>query len=114
MWWALIEEVAQRAEVMACEMEMACCVRGYHVYKDYVGSSIWGSCLCVARSQPTQKNSHCKIIHFLCTKNFRTKIKQIMVGLGMKLYTITTIASFWSDSASKLSCCLCVMYDGHQ
>ena len=28
MWWALIEEIAQRAE------EMACCVRGYHVYKD--------------------------------------------------------------------------------
>ena len=28
MWWALIEEIAQRVE------EMACCVRGYHVYKD--------------------------------------------------------------------------------
>ena len=34
VWWALIEEIAQRAEEMACEKETACCVRGYHVYKD--------------------------------------------------------------------------------
>ena len=34
MWWALIEEIAPCAEEMACEKKMACCVRGYHVYKD--------------------------------------------------------------------------------
>ena len=34
MWWALIEEIATHAEAMAYEKEMACCVRGYHVYKD--------------------------------------------------------------------------------
>ena len=28
--WALIE-IAPRAEEMACEKEMACCVRDYHV-----------------------------------------------------------------------------------
>ena len=28
VWWALIEEIAPRAE------EMTCCVRGYHMYKD--------------------------------------------------------------------------------
>ena len=34
MWWALIEEIASRAEEMAGEKEIACCVRGYHIYKD--------------------------------------------------------------------------------
>ena len=34
MWWVLIEEITPRAEEMAGEKEMACCVRGYHVYKD--------------------------------------------------------------------------------
>ena len=34
MWWALIEEITPRAEEMAGEKEIACCVRGYHVYKD--------------------------------------------------------------------------------
>ena len=34
MCWALIEEISRRAEEMAGEKEMACCVRGYHVYKD--------------------------------------------------------------------------------
>ena len=30
----LIEEIAPHAEEMASEKGMACCVRGYHVYKD--------------------------------------------------------------------------------
>ena len=34
VWWALIEEITPHAEETACEKEMACCVRGYHVYKD--------------------------------------------------------------------------------
>ena len=34
MWWALIEEITPRAEEMAGEKEIACCVRGYYVYKD--------------------------------------------------------------------------------
>ena len=34
VWWALIEEFVPRAEEMAGEKEMACCVRGSHIYKD--------------------------------------------------------------------------------
>ena len=34
VWWALIEEIAPLAKEMAAEKDMACCVRGYHVYKD--------------------------------------------------------------------------------
>ena len=60
MWSALIEEMALRAEEMACEKEMACCVRGYHMYKD-TWAAVIGD-LCVAGSQPTRKNSHCEII----------------------------------------------------
>jgi len=44
VWWALIEEVSRRAEEMAGEKEMACCVRGYHVYKDIIyGQQQFGS-----------------------------------------------------------------------
>ena len=32
MWWVSIEEIAPRANEIAGEKEMACCVRGYHVY----------------------------------------------------------------------------------
>ena len=37
VWWALIEVAPHAVEIeMACygEKEVACCVRGYHVYKD--------------------------------------------------------------------------------
>ena len=34
MYCALIEEIVARAKEMAGEKEMACCVRGYHEYKD--------------------------------------------------------------------------------
>ena len=39
VWWALIEEIALRAEEMAGEKEMAC-VRGYHLYKDIWAAAI--------------------------------------------------------------------------
>ena len=45
MWWALIEEIAPRAEEMACEKEMAC-VRGYHVYKDIWAAAIGEVLVC--------------------------------------------------------------------
>ena len=35
-----IEEMTPRAEEMAGEKEMACCVRGYHVYKDILAATI--------------------------------------------------------------------------
>ena len=40
MWWALIEEIAPRSEEMAVKKEMACCVRGYHVYKNIWAAAI--------------------------------------------------------------------------
>ena len=46
MWWALIEEIAPLAEEMACEKEMACCVRGYHVYKDIRAAAIGEVLVC--------------------------------------------------------------------
>ena len=56
MWWALIEEIALRAEEMACEKEMACCVRGYHVYKD-----IWAVLVCSREPTNAEKNFVVKI-----------------------------------------------------
>ena len=60
---------------MACENEIARCVRGYHVYKDIHGQQQLGKCLCVAGSrngkgsQPTCKLYSRKIFLyvFLCT-----------------------------------------------
>ena len=46
VWWALIEEIALRAEEMACEKEMACCVRSYHVYKDIWPAAIGEVLVC--------------------------------------------------------------------
>ena len=40
MWWALIEEITPHAKEMAGEKEMACCVRGYHIYKDIWAAAI--------------------------------------------------------------------------
>ena len=51
VWWALIEEIALRAEEMAFEKEMACCVRGYHVYKD-IWAAAFGEVLVCSR-EPT-------------------------------------------------------------
>jgi len=51
VWWALIEEIAPHAEEMAGEKEMACCVRGYHVYKDIWAAAIWEVLVC--STEPT-------------------------------------------------------------
>ena len=40
MWWMLIEEITPHVEEMAGEKEMACCVRGYHIYKDIWAATI--------------------------------------------------------------------------
>ena len=57
VWWALIEEITPHAEVMAGEKEMACCVRGYRVYKDMWAAAIEDVLVCRRR-----KNFCCKII----------------------------------------------------
>ena len=46
VWWALLEEIAPHAEEMACGKEMACCVRGYHVYKDIWAAAILEVLVC--------------------------------------------------------------------
>ena len=45
VWWALIEGITPRAEEMAGE-EMACYVRGYHVYEDMWAAAIGELLLC--------------------------------------------------------------------
>ena len=57
MWWALIEKIAPRAEVMACEKEMACCVRGYHVYKDMWAAAIGEVLVCSREPTNAEKFS---------------------------------------------------------
>ena len=58
--WALIEEIAPHAEGMAGEKEMACCVRGYHVYKDIWAAQL-GMCWCIVAGVSFE-NFCCKII----------------------------------------------------
>ena len=55
MWWALIEEITPRAKEMACEKEMACCDRGYHVYKDTWAAAI-GEVLVYSREPTNVEN----------------------------------------------------------
>ena len=43
---ALIENIALRAEEMAGVNEIACCVRGYHVYKDIWAAAIGEVLVC--------------------------------------------------------------------
>ena len=72
MWWALNEDIVPCAKEMACEKEMACCVRGYQVYKD-IGAAAIGEVLVCTR-EPTNvgvvKLYLCKI--FSLYKNIST------------------------------------------
>ena len=69
MWWALIEEIAPRAEEMACEKETACCVRGYHVYKDIWAAAIGEVLVCSQEPTNAQKIF---VVKFIRVKYFRT------------------------------------------
>ena len=53
MWWALIKQIALRAKEMACEQEVACCVRGYQVYKDIWAAAIGEVLVCTCSREPT-------------------------------------------------------------
>ena len=56
VWWALIEEIALRAEEMAGEKEIACCARGHvHVYLDIWAAAIQEVLVCIVLSQPTSE-----------------------------------------------------------
>ena len=75
VWWALIEEIAPRAEEMAGEKEIACCVRGYYVYKDI---HVWAAAIWEVLVYSTEPTNVGKIFVvklyprkiFLCTKIF--------------------------------------------
>ena len=70
MWWALIEEIAPRAEEMACEKQMACCVRDvYQVYKDIWAAAI-GEVLVCSR-EPTNIGKFL-LQNYIHVKTFRT------------------------------------------
>ena len=72
------------ADEMAGEKEIACCVRGYHVYKD-----IWAAAIqevLVSSTEPTNvgKIQNYIRVKYFCTFSvyeniFSTKIKQILV-----------------------------------
>ena len=81
VWWALIEEISPRAEVMAGEKEMACCVRG-HVYLDIWAAAIWEVLVCSTEPTNVGKIFVVKFIRvkYFCTFSayesiFTTKIK---------------------------------------
>ena len=84
MWWALIEKIA---EEMAGEKKLACCIKGYHVYKD-TWAAAFGEVLVCSR-EPTNaadRNFHCKLTCILAIsyvsciqKYFTTKKKRITV-----------------------------------
>ena len=57
VWWALTEEITPLAEEMACETDMACCVRGYHVYKD-TWAAATGEVLVRSREPINAENLH--------------------------------------------------------
>ena len=81
VWWALIEEITVRVEVMACGKEMACCVIGYHVYKDNWAAAIGEVLVCSREPTNAEKFRH-KIYSrkifayvFLVRKYFHNEIK---------------------------------------
>ena len=57
---------------MACETDTACCVRGYHIYKDTWAAAI-GEVLVRSREPINAENLH--KVFFLCTKNFLQRNK---------------------------------------
>ena len=69
MWWALIEEIAPRAEEMAGEKEIACCVRG-HVYLDIWAAAIRKVLVC--STELTNVGGKIFVVKFIRVKYFRT------------------------------------------
>ena len=61
MWWALVEEIAPCAE------EMACSVRGYHVYKDTQAAATGEVFVCSREPINVEKFS---LSNYICIKYF--------------------------------------------
>ena len=79
---------------MAGEKESACCVRGYHVYKDIWAAAIWEVLVCsmeptnVSKIFVVKLYSRKIVVRFLCTKIFFSENK---VNYSMKI----TAPSSW-------------------
>ena len=69
--WGFIEEIAPRAEEMAGEKEIACCVRGYHVHKDIWPRAVAIREVLVCSTEPTNVGK-IFIVKFISIKYFRT------------------------------------------
>ena len=69
VWWPLTEEIASHFEEMAGEKEIACCVRGYHIFKDIWAAAIQEVLVC--STEPTNVGK-IFIVKFIHVKYFRT------------------------------------------
>ena len=83
MWWALIGEIAPRAEEMACEKEMACCVRGCHVYKD-----IWAVAIIVEV--------------LVCSRELASLVPRPEKGPGISVYACADTPLFCGTSETTV------------
>ena len=79
LWWALIEEIPPRAEEIAGEKEMACCVRSYHVYKDIWAAAIREVLVC--STEPTNVGK------FFIVKLYSRKIFSYVFCIRKYLYS---------------------------
>ena len=85
---------------MACEKEMACCVRGYHVYKDILAAAI-GEVLACSREPTNAEKFHRK--KYIRVKYFRPFVfvrkyfyNEIKADYGSLLWSlsVTTVGYF--------------------
>ena len=89
VWWALIEEITPCAEEMAGEKEMACCVRGYHVYKDIWAGAIgevlvcrrW--CVIVGKIFPVKLYSRKIFLYLFCVRKYFYNEKKVNYGTAV-------------------------------
>ena len=81
MLWALIEEIATRAVKMAGEKEVACCVRGYRVYKDIWAAAIRHVLVCCHRKIFVVKLYLRKIFPYIfCVRKYFYNEKKVNYG----------------------------------
>ena len=88
VWWGLIAEIAPRAEEIVGEKEIACCVRGYHIYKNIWAAAILEVLVCSMEPSNIGKFFVVKLYlrrifrRFSVYENiFTTKTKRITVGI---------------------------------
>ena len=88
MWWASIEEITPCAKEMAGEKEIACCARGYHVYKDIWAAAIRKVLVC--NTQPINVGTifvvelySCKIFSYVfCVRKYLYNENNVNYGIS--------------------------------